>query len=77
MGIKIADIRLHPKISLSQAQASLCLIGCGHVDSTSGLPDFSWYNIPKWEKIYQITIKYTKWTQYTPNGSKIDQMAVK
>jgi hypothetical protein len=25
------------------------------------LPDFSWYNIPKWGKIYQMTSKYTKW----------------
>jgi hypothetical protein len=26
----------------------------------SGLPDVSWYNVPKREKIYQITTKYTK-----------------
>jgi hypothetical protein len=47
----------------------------------SGLPDFSWYNIPKRGKIYQSTTKYTKWTQnmYTkwtehlPNGHKIYQ----
>jgi hypothetical protein len=26
----------------------------------SGLPDFSWYNLPKQGKIYQITAKYTK-----------------
>jgi hypothetical protein len=24
------------------------------------LPDFSWYNLPKWEKIYQMTTKFTK-----------------
>jgi hypothetical protein len=42
----------------------------------TGLPDFSWYNIPKRGKIYQITIKI-------PNGKKlpycrkIDQMAIK
>jgi hypothetical protein len=35
-------------------------------DSTAGLPDFSWYNIPK---VYQITNKL-------PNGPKIHQMAV-
>jgi hypothetical protein len=29
----------------------------------SGLPDFSWCNIPKRGKIYQITIKYTKLPQ--------------
>jgi hypothetical protein len=28
-----------------------------------GLSDFSWYNIPKQEKICQITINYTKWPQ--------------
>jgi hypothetical protein len=26
-----------------------------------GLPDFSWYKIPKWGEIYQMTTKYTKW----------------
>jgi hypothetical protein len=36
----------------------------------AGLPDFSWHNIPKWEK-------YTKWPQNRPNGLKIDQMAIK
>jgi hypothetical protein len=39
----------------------------------TGLPDFPWYNIPKREKIYQITIKYTKWPQSIPNGHKIYQ----
>jgi hypothetical protein len=33
----------------------------------SGLPDFSWHNIPKREK----------WTQNIPNGHKIDKLAVK
>jgi hypothetical protein len=51
----------------------------------SGLPDFSWYNIPTKMKnvenipnnlkIYQITLKYTKWPQNIPNGLKIDKMA--
>jgi hypothetical protein len=27
----------------------------------SGLPDFSWYSIPKRGKIYQMTTNYTKW----------------
>jgi hypothetical protein len=35
-----------------------------------GLPDVSWYNIPKWEK-------YTKWPQNIPNGHKIYQMEAK
>jgi hypothetical protein len=43
----------------------------------SGLPDFSWYNIPKWEKIYQMTTKYTQWPQNILNCRKIDQMAIK
>jgi hypothetical protein len=30
------------------------------VKSDPGLPDFSWYNIPKWLKIYQKATKYTK-----------------
>jgi hypothetical protein len=36
-----------------------------------GLPDFSWYVIPKPEKVYQINTKCTK------NGHKISQMAAK
>jgi protoporphyrinogen oxidase len=39
----------------------------------SGLPDCSWYNIPKREKIYQIATKYTKWPQNRPNGRKTYQ----
>jgi hypothetical protein len=38
--------------------------------TSAGLPDFSWYNIPKREK-------YTKWLQNIPNGYKIYQMAIK
>jgi protoporphyrinogen oxidase len=45
--------------------------------SAPGLPDFYWYNIPKREKMYQITIKYTKWSQNIPKGRKIDLMAIK
>jgi hypothetical protein len=30
-------------------------------DRFSGLPDFSWYKIPKRGKIYQMTTKYIKW----------------
>jgi hypothetical protein len=37
----------------------------------AGLPDFSWCNIPKRGKIYQNTIKYTKWSQ---SGHIIDYM---
>jgi hypothetical protein len=38
---------------------------------------FYWNNIPKREKIYQVTIKYTKWSQNIPSGRKIDQIAIK
>jgi hypothetical protein len=44
------------------------------IQHNTGLPYFSLYNIPEREKIYQITIKYTKLTQNRPNGPKIDQM---
>jgi protoporphyrinogen oxidase len=44
---------------------------------TAGLPDFSWYNIPKREKIYQITIRYSKMDKNIPEGHKIYQIAVK
>jgi hypothetical protein len=32
------------------------------------MPDFSWYNKPKREKIYQRTIKYTKIDKKTPTS---------
>jgi hypothetical protein len=38
----------------------------------SGLPDISWYNIPKWEEYTRMATKYTKWPQNIPNGSEID-----
>jgi hypothetical protein len=37
----------------------------------SGLPDISWYNIPKWEEYTRMATKYTKWPQNIPNGSEI------
>jgi hypothetical protein len=37
---------------------------------TTGLPDFSWYNIAK-------RGKYTKWLQNIPNGQKIYEIAKK
>jgi hypothetical protein len=43
----------------------------------SGLPDSSWYNIPKWVKIYQMTIEYTDWPYNIPNCREIDQMGIK
>jgi hypothetical protein len=38
---------------------NLDTMGSDHASPT-GLPDFSWYNLPKRVKIYQITIKCTK-----------------
>jgi hypothetical protein len=48
---------------------------CGNV--LAGLPDFSWYNIRICGKLYQITIKYTKWPQNISNGRKIYPTAIK
>jgi hypothetical protein len=37
-----------------------------------GLPDFSWYNLPKWGKYtYETTTKCTKWLSNIPKSSKI------
>jgi hypothetical protein len=30
--------------------------------TSPGLPDFSWYNLPKREKSHQMTTKYTGWS---------------
>jgi hypothetical protein len=43
----------------------------------AGLPDFSWFKIPKLGKIYQITTKYTKSPQNIPNYHKICQITTK
>jgi hypothetical protein len=40
------------------------------------LPDFSWYMIPKPEKMYQMNTKCTKWSQNTLNIHKIFQIAI-
>jgi hypothetical protein len=45
--------------------------------SKSGLPDFSWCNIPKREKYTKITIKCTKLPQNIPNDHILNQMAIK
>jgi hypothetical protein len=47
------------------------------VQRRPGLPDFSWYMIPKPEKMYQKDSKCTKWIQNVPNGHKICQIAIK
>jgi hypothetical protein len=42
----------------------------------TGLPDFSWYNISKWENRYQIAIKIPKSHKlHISNSRKIDQIA--
>jgi hypothetical protein len=40
---------------------------------TSGLADFSWYIIPKWGKIYQLSTKYTKCPYIIPTSCRILQ----
>jgi hypothetical protein len=40
------------------------------LDSKPGLPDFTWYNIPKWEN-------YSKKTTISENGHKIYKITVK
>jgi hypothetical protein len=44
--------------------------------SEAGVPDFSWYNIPNDHKIYQMTIKFTKFPQTIQNCGKIDKTAI-
>jgi hypothetical protein len=66
--------------SISRSVCSSSLLGDRqrryHYIFRPGLPDLSWYNIPKRGK-NKITVKYTKWPQNIPNGHKIYQMAVK
>jgi hypothetical protein len=51
--------------SAKQRRRSVCVkMAC-----RSGLPDFSWHNVPKWEKIYRNTTKYTKWSKNIPKWS--------
>jgi hypothetical protein len=55
------------------------LLGSLRFESRSvqpGLPDFSWYKIPKLGEIFQMTTKYTKWPYNISNGRKIDQMVL-
>jgi hypothetical protein len=53
-----------------------CSARCIKKRLRQGWQDFSWFNIPKRGKTYQIRIKYTKWPQNIPNVRKIDQMAI-
>jgi hypothetical protein len=43
----------------------------------SGLPDFSWYNIPQRIKTYQNVERYTKTGGNISNGHKMYQIAGK
>jgi hypothetical protein len=43
---------------------------------TSGLPDFSWYMIPKPKKMYQMNTKCTKWSKNIQNVSQIFQIVI-
>jgi hypothetical protein len=42
----------------------------------SGLPDLSWYNIPKRGKDIPKNVKYTKWQKNAPNIREIDQIDI-
>jgi hypothetical protein len=42
----------------------------------TGLPDFYRCNIPKRNKIYQITVKYTEWPRNITNCHKIYKKAI-
>jgi hypothetical protein len=64
-----------PKSSILDTVMQECGIGAGfdsfdHGDQvpSPGLPDISWYNIPKRGRNYQIAAKYSKWLNI-PNGS--------
>jgi hypothetical protein len=43
----------------------------GSLSSISGLPDFSWYNKPKWEKYTKMATKITFGHSIHQNGTKI------
>jgi hypothetical protein len=46
--------------------------------SSTGLPDFSWYETPKWEKYTKMTTRYTKSIKiYEMAVCKIDQIVIK
>jgi hypothetical protein len=40
----------------------------------AGLPDFSWYNVPKRGKDIPNSLKFNKWPQNIPNSHKIAQI---
>jgi hypothetical protein len=42
----------------------------------AGLPDFSWFKIPKRGEIYQMITKYTNWPLNISNGRKIGNKLV-
>jgi hypothetical protein len=42
-----------------------------YTTNAAGLPDFSFYSIPKSGKIYQTTTKYTKWPRIQQKAGKL------
>jgi hypothetical protein len=42
-----------------------------------GLPDFSWYNLPKREKYTKLLQNIPKVLKFIPSGFKIDQLSMK
>jgi hypothetical protein len=53
---------LQPVVKLTPTNVVLLLV--------SGLPDFSWYKIPKRGKIYQLTTNHTKYPKNITKGRK-------
>jgi hypothetical protein len=57
---------------------SLEMVGCSLGGrSVPGLPGFSWYKIPKWGKIYQISMNYTKCPWNITEDRKMVQVSIK
>jgi hypothetical protein len=66
----LCQFKLFQRVSFASAVRTHCCPG-------PVLPDFSWYNLPKRRKIYQITTKYIKWLHNIPTGCQIYQRAIK
>jgi hypothetical protein len=56
-------LKIHHLATPAAFQESAVVLDFGAIIGTeSGLPDFSWYMIPKPEKMYQMNSKCTKWS---------------
>jgi hypothetical protein len=66
----ILKFKLVPHDTIHCSEQNILILQKLHALCKPGLPDFSWYNVPQREKMYQIT-------ENIPNGHKTYQMAVK